>query len=145
MKKLKPGTRVLIEGPYGVFTADQAKGKKVALIAGGVGITPIRAILEELPRDIEIDLIWRASKDEDLILRDEVKELATMHNARVHFMVGSRKQFPMSPGRIRATIPHIAHCDVFMCGPDAMIDQARAALISVGVHEDKIHDEAFAY
>lgn len=145
LKKLNPGTRVLIEGPYGVFTADQAKGKKVALIAGGVGITPIRAILEELPHGTEIDLIWRASKDDDLILRDEVKELAVSHNARVHFMVGSRKQFPMSPGRLRATIPHISKCDVFMCGPDSMIDQARAALVSVGVHEDNIHDEAFAY
>ena len=145
LKKLTPGTRVLIEGPYGVFTADQVKGKKVALIAGGVGITPIRAIMEELPRDTEIDLIWRASTEDDLILREEVKELALSHNARVHFMVGSRKQFPMSPGRIRATIPHINKCDVFMCGPDSMIDQARAALVSVGVHEDNIHDEAFAY
>jgi predicted ferric reductase len=145
MKKLKPNTRVLIEGPYGVFTADQVQSKKVALIAGGVGITPIRAIMEELPRGTDIDLIWRASKTDDLILNEEVKELAELHKARIHYMVGSRKQFPMSPGRIRATVPHIAQCDVFMCGPDSMIQQSRAALLSIGVHEDNIHDEAFAY
>jgi predicted ferric reductase len=145
LKNLKPGTRVMVEGPYGVFTADQAESKKIALIAGGVGITPIRAIMEELPVHSEIDLIWRASNEDDLVLRKEVEELAAELGARIHFMVGNRKQFPMSPGRIRAAVPHIGQCDVFMCGPDSMIEQTKASLITAGLSEDQIHDEAFSY
>ena len=145
LAKVRPGTRVIFEGPYGVFTADRAEKSHVVLIAGGVGVTPIRALLEELPRSIDVDLIWRASTAAELPLRREIEELAKARDARVHMMVGSRKQFPLSAGRISHAVPNIANADVFLCGPEGLVAGAIEALEDLGVAHDSIHDETFAY
>ncbi|MEN9710930.1 MAG: hypothetical protein RL441_922 [Actinomycetota bacterium] len=143
--QLRPGTRVMIEGPYGTFTADKAEGEYAVLIAGGVGITPIRALLEEIPKHVQVDLIWRASTENDLPLRREIEALAEWRGAKIHWMVGSRHQFPMTPKKIVQAVPHIALADVFLCGPDGMVNEAKKSLHRVGVRPDQLHDEAFAY
>lgn len=143
--RLKPGTRVMIEGPYGTFTADKAYSDYAVLIAGGVGITPIRALLEEIPRNVKVDVIWRASTENDLPLRREIEALAEWRGATIHWMVGSRHQFPLTPKKIIEAVPHIDIADVFLCGPDGMVNEARKSLLRVGVHPDHLHDEAFAY
>ena len=145
MANLKPGTRVLIEGPYGVFTADQATGSSVTLIAGGVGITPVRALLEELPAPSDITLIWRASTDADLMLRDEVERLAGQHNASIHYLVGSRHDVFLDSETLLRCAPNIRTSDVFLCGPEAVVEQAVASAKALGVRSSQIHAEAFAY
>ncbi len=145
LRNLKPGTRVFIEGPYGVFTADQADGEHITLIAAGVGVTPIRALLEELPRGKQIDIVWRASKEEDLMLRDEVEALARWHNARLHYVVGSRQQASLDVRTLRTLVPTIKDSHVFLCGPGAVIKQAVDSCHALGVPKDRIHDEAFAF
>lgn len=145
LAKLKPDTRVLIEGPHGVFTADKIEGKSALLIAGGVGITPIRALLEELPMDVETDLIWRASQEQDLSLREEVEELAKKRGTRIHYMVGSRKHFPLNEDRLKRAVPHILETDIFLCGPEGMVEEAKNSILELGVDPDRLHDEAFAY
>ena len=47
--RLKPGTRVFAEGPYGAMTAARRRGEKVLLVAGGIGVTPLRALFESVP------------------------------------------------------------------------------------------------
>src|SRR5579883_988432 len=42
--RLRPGTRVWFEGPYGAFTARRRRARKVLLIGAGAGITPVRAL-----------------------------------------------------------------------------------------------------
>jgi predicted ferric reductase len=145
LAKVKPGSRVMFEGPYGVFTAEQSKAPHAVLIAGGVGITPVRALLEELPTNVVVDVIWRASADQDLVLREEVEALADWRGATIHYMVGSRKQFPLSPGRLKKTVPHIVHSDVFLCGPNGLVEEAVASCRELGLKDEHIHDEAFAY
>ena len=145
LANLTPDSRVMVEGPYGVFTADKIEGKTALLIAGGVGITPIRALLEELPLDVETDLIWRASSEQDLSLRDEVEEIAKKRGTRIHYMVGSRKHFPLNESRLKKTIPHIMETDIFLCGPEGMVEEARESILELGVDPDRLHDEAFAY
>ena len=145
MADLKPGTRVLIEGPYGVFTADQATGSSVTLIAGGVGITPVRALLEELPTDSDITLIWRASREADLMLRDEVERLAQQHHAVIHYLVGSRHDVALDSATLLRCAPNIRTSDVFLCGPEAIVEQAVASAKALGVRSSQIHAEAFAY
>lgn len=145
MRTLQPGTRVMLEGPYGVFTAEQATSERVTLIAGGVGVTPIRALLEELPRGGEIDIVWRASSEADLMLRDEMQALAKWHGARLHYLVGSRRQVNIDVRTLRDLLPHLEDSDVFVCGPEAVIEQAVRACTALGVPKHRIHDEAFAY
>src|SRR5689334_10929671 len=82
LARLKPGTRVAIEGPYGAFTADARRGDRVLLAGAGVGITPVRALLEELPRDADVVVLLRGSRREDLVLRDEIAELVAARGGR---------------------------------------------------------------
>lgn len=145
MRTLTPGTRVWIEGPYGVFTADQTTAARVTLIAGGVGVTPIRALLEELPRGCEIDIVWRASNEDDLMLRDEVEALAAWHGARIHYVVGSRHHAALDVRTLRELVPNVQHSDVFLCGPEFVINQAMRSCLAMGVAEHRMHHEAFAY
>lgn len=145
MADLQPGTRVKLSGPYGVFTADQVDGKRVTMIAGGVGITPIRALLEELPADVSVDIIWRASTERDLMLRDEVEALAAQRDARIHYLVGSRRQVNLGTATLSRLVPDIASTQVFICGPEGIVTQANDSLRALGVPKRHIHDEAFAY
>ncbi len=145
VRNLRSGTRVFIEGPYGVFTADQADGEHVTLIAAGVGVTPIRALLEELPRGKQSDIIWRASTEQDLMLREEVEALANWHRARLHYLVGSRQQASLNVRTLRELVPTIKDSHVFLCGPSAVIEQAVDSCHALGVPRDRIHDEAFAF
>jgi predicted ferric reductase len=66
---LRPGTRVFVEGPYGVFTRHRLSAKSVTLIGAGVGVTPLRALLEDLPDDVDVTVLLRASTPEDLVPR----------------------------------------------------------------------------
>src|SRR5437660_160174 len=52
MAEIRPGTRVVAEGPFGVFTEAARRREKVVLIAGGIGITPIRALMEDMSGDV---------------------------------------------------------------------------------------------
>jgi len=49
--KLRPGTRIVIEGPYGVFTRFAQQRPQVLLMAAGIGVTALRSLLEDLPRN----------------------------------------------------------------------------------------------
>ena len=69
---------------------------RVALIAGGVGITPIRALLEEMPGGPgDIALVYRALREDDVILREELEELAQRRGVELHYVLGDHR----GPGR----------------------------------------------
>ena len=145
IKDIKPGTRVFFEGPYGTFVASRASKGHVVLVGGGVGITPLRALLEEFDVSKEIDVIFRASKAEDLVLRHELDELAKMRGARVHYLVGSRNEHPMSAKYISALIPAFRDADVYVCGPTPLVEAVKEAAKTMGIPKNRFHDEAFEF
>jgi predicted ferric reductase len=105
LARLRPGTRVIAEGPYGAFRADARHGQRVVLVAGGVGIAPIRALLEELPDQCRVDLLYRASSPQEVLFRDELDRLSRPHRGRVHYLVGDRRTNPMDAGSLRTLVP----------------------------------------
>ena len=137
LRDVAPGTRVIVEGPFGGFTSAR---RRVALIAGGVGITPIRALLEDLPGDIAV--VYAAAREEDVILRAELDELAHRRGAGVHYVLGGE---PLSAERLLELVPDIAERDVFVCGPPAMTEALRASLGRTGVPRRQVFVESFAY
>ena len=145
IKKLKPGTRVFFEGPYGTFVADKATRGHVVLVGGGVGITPLRALLEEFDMTKSIDVIFRASKEEDLVLRKELDELADARGARVHYLVGSRQTHPMNAKYIMKFVPAFRDSDVYVCGPTPLVEAVREAALAAGIPKNRFHDEAFEF
>src|SRR3954469_5565475 len=88
LRRMRPGTHVAIEGPYGVFTADARQTDRVLLVGAGVGITPIRALLEELPEHADVVVLLRGSTPDDLVLRDEIADDVRRRRGRLHELVG---------------------------------------------------------
>ena len=145
LAKLRPGTRVLAEGPYGAFTATKRHGDEVVLVAAGVGIAPIRALLEELPHKTKVDVLFRARSNDEVLLKKELDILAQRPNTKVRYLVGSRKEHPMDARTLIRLVPTIAQADVYICGPDALTEQIRDAAEIIGIPPSHIHDEAFAF
>jgi ferredoxin-NADP reductase len=146
MPQLRPGTRVLPEGPYGAFTARRRRLRKVLLIAGGVGITPLRALFESLPGPgSDITLLYRVSRPEDILFGRELDEIARTRGSRVGYLVGSRAEHPefLTAPHLRALIPDISRHDVFVCGPSSLIETVNGALAQLGVPARQIHRESF--
>lgn len=140
--ELPPGTRVGIEGPYGAFTSYARQEKKVACIAGGIGVTSVRALLEDLPLDSEPVVVLRASSEADLVLSDEVRELVRQRRGRLHELVGPRSTIGVD--EIFDLLPDLARRDVFVSGPEDFVAEVDAALAKLGLPKDAIHSEAYA-
>jgi ferredoxin-NADP reductase len=122
----------------------------VTLIAGGIGIAPIRALLESLPaRPGDLTLVFRASHHDDLVFRRELDLLADRRGARVHYVVGHRRGNPvLDPLDTRAIVrlvPDIAAHDVYLCGPNGFMDSVEHHLRDLGVPAQHVHAERFAY
>jgi predicted ferric reductase len=144
---LKPGTRVFVEGPYGAFTAGRSTQPHVVLVGGGVGITPIRALMDELNGGVQMDVLFRASREEDLVLKKEMDYIAfnSGGSIRVHYLVGPRKDHPMDARSLRMLVPQVADSDIYICGPEPLVSQVRKAAEDLGVPKNRFHDEAFAF
>jgi ferredoxin-NADP reductase/DMSO/TMAO reductase YedYZ heme-binding membrane subunit len=146
---LRPGTRVIAEGPYGAFTP-ALSGRRVLLIAGGVGITPIRAMFAALPRRMSegITLIYRASHPRDIVFRQELDAIAADRGAVVHYVIGSRARLgydPLSALYLRAMVPGLHRYEAYVCGPAGMTRAAVAALRANGIRRHRIHHETFDF
>jgi predicted ferric reductase len=143
LRAIPPGTRVIAEGPFGAFTAAARRRSKVALIAGGVGITPILALLEDMPGEPgDIAVVYRATKPEDVILRDELEALTDRRGADLHYVLGAGDR--LDPAWLQQLVPDIAARDVYVCGPPAMTEATRAILRGSGVSRRHIYTERFA-
>ena len=145
LASLKPGTRVAIEGPYGAFTHHARHTDRVLLVAAGVGATPVRALLDDLPRHVDVVAILRGRSRQDLVLRDEVAQLVDERGGRLHEVVGPRSQAPLDAAALARLVPDVADRDVYVCGPGGFTQGLIEAARTLGVAEKHIHHEAFAF
>jgi predicted ferric reductase len=147
--KLRPGTRVFAEGPYGGLTQDRLRRRKILLVAGGVGITPLRALFESLPgAPGDVTLLYRARTEQDLVLRSEIEAIGRQRGARIHYLLGPSRMDQhdhLSSQRLSALVPDVRERDVYLCGPEAMVAVTRGSLIKAGVSRRRIHHESFSF
>lgn len=145
LARLKPGTRVWAEGPYGAFTEVRRRSSKVLLLAGGVGITPLRALFETLPG--EVTLVYLARRPEDLALRGELDAIAAARGSTVHYLVSEPAAYslPLTARALSALVPDLASHEVYLCGPPGMTDAAKRALHGSGMRRRHIHHESFEF
>ncbi|WP_062377184.1 ferredoxin reductase family protein [Demequina pelophila] len=145
LRDLRPGTRVIAEGPLGVFSNVARTAAGSVLVAAGIGITPIRALLEEA--DGPCDVIVRVRSRDEAPLLDEVEAVAAERGARLHVVTGPRGAgWGTAAGESLADlVPDVVARDVFVCGPvpwaDAVVADARAA----GVPSGAVHRERFGW
>jgi predicted ferric reductase len=145
LRRLPVGTRVFAEGPYGAFTQLQRVREATLLIAGGVGVTPIRSLLEELPSDHPVTVLYRVRDRADAVLLDEIRALAAMRGAVVHLLTGRTGDgpSPFDPANLLDLVPDIRDRDVFVCGPARMTDAVLGSLRALEVPRAQVHAERF--
>jgi predicted ferric reductase len=145
LAQLRPGTRVAFEGPYGAFTDHARLSDGVLLIAAGVGVTPLRALLEDLPGHAHVVVIIRASTVADVVHRAEIAALVEHRGGRLHEMIGSRHKVRINARTLRHLVPDLADRDVYICGPEGFGAEVITAAYKLGVADDQIHTETFSF
>jgi ferredoxin-NADP reductase len=140
---------VLAEGPYGALTGARRRQRKALLIAGGVGITPLRALFQTLPAAAgDLTLVYRVSSHDDVLFRRELDTIAAARGARLHVVAGRRDELghdPLSAAALMANIPDLRQHDVYLCGPVGMTESALRSLRAAKVPRTQIHHEAFGF
>ncbi|MET7698706.1 ferredoxin reductase family protein [Streptomyces sp. NPDC005485] len=142
LRHVKVGTRVFAEGPYGAFTTLHRTKPEAVLIAGGVGVTPIRALLEDLHGHAVV--IYRVATERDAVLYDELRELAHAKGAELHLVTGPAVPDKLAPRELARLVPDIGERDVFLCGPPPMMNALLRTLGDLGVPKPQIHFERFS-
>ncbi len=144
-----PGTRVLLEGPYGGMTMDQAGGHRVLLIGAGVGLAPMRALLEDATPAHAPLVLARAHTPADLPLAGELDQLARARGGAMIPVTGPRTSFPggnpFTAEALAANIPDLRARAAFVCGPKALQDRVCRELERAGVPREQIHSERFGW
>jgi predicted ferric reductase len=147
LAKMQPGTPVWAEGPFGVFTAQRRTRRRALMIAGGSGIAPIRALLEDMPPDTIV--IYRASRPDELVFRAELEELAELRDAWVRYVVGSRNdpgpRRLFTPTGLLGLVPDVSRRDVYLCGPPGLVSAAVATLRELDVPDSQLHLDPFEF
>lgn len=147
MAAARPGTHVVLEGPYGRFTADRAEGRPVLLVGGGVGMTVIRAVLADCAPAQRPVVVARVPSAAHIPHLAEIRAMVADRNGRLLIVDGPRNQWPggrpFAPGCLRAAIPDLTLRDTFICGPTALERDLERSLRGAGVAADRIHIEHF--
>jgi predicted ferric reductase len=156
LQNIKPGTKVMLEGPYGVFTEERRTKEKVTLVCAGIGVPPIRALAESMvakPGDITI--IYRTRNNEDAALLVELAEVARIRGHELRVLEGPRANpnswLPAGHGnipdfqRFKLIAPQVMESDVFICGPVAWTRSVEKSLHQLGMPNNQIHAEEFAW
>ena len=153
ISQVRPGTRVGFAGMFGIFTDAHRSSPRLAVAAAGVGITPVRALLEDSAlRPGEATVVLRGSSDNDRYLWDEVGTLADSSQSSVVLMSGSRPEHGeawMSAEAVRQGLtiekvfPDLLNSDLYVCGPPTWADLVVKDARTAGMPASQIHMERF--
>jgi ferredoxin-NADP reductase len=143
LARIKPGTRVALEGPYGVFTPDARRRNRLLLIGAGVGSAPIVSLLQDLPRKADVVVITRASSPDELVLSDDLRHEARHRGARLIELPGPRERVVLDAAALRRHVPDLAAREAYVCGPESFTAAVERELRAAGVRH--VHFESFTF
>jgi predicted ferric reductase len=147
LQHVRRGTRAFVEGPYGAFTDARRTRRRVLLVAGGIGITPLRALLDAFDATVDVVLLYRVARPDDVVFVDELRRFSTAPNVTIHVIpgtaIGDDQTDILSVPALRRGVPDIATRECFVCGPPALIAAMHRRLRKLGVPRAHIHYERF--
>ena len=142
---LRKGDKVAVEGPYGIATDAIFEGARPLFIAGGVGVTPVRAMLETLPMNSRPLVLLRARTTDDIPHFREICTMAEERGGDVRLVLGRTVQLkgrdPFAPKILHSLVPNLRNCVAFVCGPTSLTFAARKGLLEAGLPKSHIHLE----
>ena len=157
--ELKAGDTLRVMPPDGRFTIHKPRALHRVGFAAGSGITPILSIvastLEESP-DAKFTLVYGNRRMASVMFNEALQDLKDQYPGRltlIHVLSRQAQEVPLLQGRIdgdkvreiiAALLPVGSMDEVFVCGPEAMIEATEAALLGAGVRPDRVHTERFS-
>jgi predicted ferric reductase len=149
ISKLKKGTSILIDGPLGTFRKDESKTDKFLFIAGGVGITPIRSLIEEIGQQGKDMILLYSNKTQDIIFKKELDGLSQKYNFPITYIVTQDPTFKGETGRldgekIKKLSPDFLKRDIYLCGPAPMMEAIIDDLKTLNMPHSQMHYEKFS-
>jgi predicted ferric reductase len=146
---MKPGTKIIIDGPFGVFTERRAKRDKYLFIAGGIGITPLYSLIQSLSKKHkDLVLLYSNKHEKDIVFKKELESMPVkvIHIlSRENFQTGHFISGHIDGDLIKNSVPDYKDREIYICGPNAMMLTLINNLESVGTAQNQIHYERFAY
>jgi ring-1,2-phenylacetyl-CoA epoxidase subunit PaaE len=156
--QLKAGDTLRVMPPDGRFTVHKPRALHRVGFAAGSGITPILSImcstLEESP-DAKFTLVYGNRRMASVMFNEALQDLKDRYPGRltlIHVLSRQALEVPLLEGRIDGgkvreiidtLLPVPSMDEVFVCGPEAMIEATEKALLEAGVRPDRIHTERF--
>jgi ring-1,2-phenylacetyl-CoA epoxidase subunit PaaE len=155
---LKAGSKLEVMPPDGRFTVKKQRAIHRVGFAAGSGITPILSIaastLEEQP-DAKFTLVYGNRRMSSVMFNEALQDLKDRYRDRltlIHILSRQAQEVDLLQGRIdgdkvkaivKALLPAASMDEVFICGPEAMIEATEKALIEAGVPESRVYTERF--
>lgn len=152
LQALKIGDRIWAHGLEGDFILPENKDRPLVFIAGGIGITPFHSMIQFLLDSGEsrnITLIYAAKTAEELIYQEVFEEAKRAFGLKLLTVVSEGS--PLPSGRVGAVdavlltqeVPEITSADVFVSGPEPMVETLSQTLRELGVANSAIHQDFF--
>jgi predicted ferric reductase len=147
MQTIAPGTRVAVEGPYGGFLDALPTERKMLFIAGGIGITPFRGLIDDLKNPEDVALLYRNPTPDDAVFRDDLERLSSERGFDLHMSYSRMGEDtdPFAPGALLRMTPDLREREIFIIGSPRLVSAARHGLRLAGVGTQRIHVESFTY
>jgi ferredoxin-NADP reductase len=146
---LTPGSLVHLGSPEGEFVLPDPRPKRLLLISGGSGITPVMSMLRTLCGEggqAEVTFLHYARTEADWLYQDEVQRLAERHlGLRVHYAAtrGERPAPRLDAAGLAELFEVDAEAHAAVCGPPPLLEAARLAWAELGGREDRLLSETF--
>ena len=141
---LAEGINAKVEGAFGLFNFKNARYKTQLWLAGGIGITPFLALLQEVNSDYEITLVWSVGSIGQANYKEEIENIAAK-NPNIQFVLWdseTKGYFTIDKMYKSATIKNHS---IYICGPEALRESHIKQLLQKGVSIKDIHYEEFSF
>ena len=133
---------VFVEGPYGKFSSGYSKEKEQVWIAGGIGITPFLALINDYYTN-KVVLYWCVNNESEAVYKTQLETIAKSNPLFEFVLWNSEKRGHITVDDLSIRDPEKRA--YLICGPKALKENITKQLKQEGVKQSSIYDEEFTF